>query len=47
MLEGGRPSDVVALEARNRANERMISHLNIQVLSTKIQCNLSFIDKPL
>lgn len=31
MLEGGRPSDVVALEARNRANERMISHLNIQV----------------
>lgn len=32
MLEGGRPSDVVALEARNRANERMISHLNIQVM---------------
>ncbi|XP_052721801.1 centrosomal protein of 135 kDa-like isoform X1 [Crassostrea angulata] len=31
MLEGGRPSDVVALEARNRANERMISHLNIQI----------------
>jgi len=31
MLDGGRPSDVVALEARNRANERMISHLNIQV----------------
>ncbi|KAJ8298507.1 hypothetical protein KUTeg_025038 [Tegillarca granosa] len=30
MLDGGRPSDVVALEARNRANERMISHLNIQ-----------------
>ncbi len=31
MLEGGRPGDVVALEAKNRANERMISHLNIQV----------------
>lgn len=31
MLDGGRPSDVVALEARNRANERMISHLNIQI----------------
>ena len=31
MLDGGRPSDVVALEAKNRANERMISHLNIQV----------------
>ncbi|XP_046325816.2 centrosomal protein of 135 kDa-like isoform X2 [Haliotis rufescens] len=31
MLDGGRPADVVALETRNRANERMISHLNIQV----------------
>ena len=31
MLDGGRSQDVVALEARNRANERMISHLNIQV----------------
>ncbi|XP_067662962.1 centrosomal protein of 135 kDa-like isoform X1 [Haliotis asinina] len=31
MLDGGRPADVVALESRNRANERMISHLNIQV----------------
>uniref|UniRef100_A0A2C9JE12 Centrosomal protein of 135 kDa n=1 Tax=Biomphalaria glabrata TaxID=6526 RepID=A0A2C9JE12_BIOGL len=31
MLDGGRPSDVVALEAKNRANERMISHLNIQI----------------
>lgn len=37
MLEGGRPSDVVALEARNRANERMISHLNIQVMCEKLQ----------
>lgn len=31
MLDGGRPSDVVSLDAKNRANERMISHLNIQV----------------
>ncbi|XP_074651450.1 uncharacterized protein LOC141906138 isoform X2 [Tubulanus polymorphus] len=31
MLEGGRPYDVVSLEARNKANERLISHLNIQV----------------
>lgn len=31
MLEGGRPYDVVALEARNRQNERTMSHLNIQV----------------
>ena len=31
MLDGGRPHDVVALESRNRANERLISHLNIQV----------------
>lgn len=31
LLDGGRPHDVVALEARNRSNERLISHLNIQV----------------
>ena len=31
LLEGGRPFDVVALESRNRSNERLISHLNIQV----------------
>lgn len=31
MLEGGRPFDVVALEARSRQSERMLSHLNIQV----------------
>ncbi|KAK2148603.1 hypothetical protein LSH36_489g00052 [Paralvinella palmiformis] len=31
MLEGGRPYDVVALESRNRSNERLISHLNIQI----------------
>jgi len=32
LLDGGRPHDVVALEARNRSNERLISHLNIQVI---------------
>ncbi|XP_014768657.1 centrosomal protein of 135 kDa isoform X1 [Octopus bimaculoides] len=31
MLSGGRPSDTLALEVKNRANEKMISHLNIQV----------------
>ncbi|KAK2182666.1 hypothetical protein NP493_341g01017 [Ridgeia piscesae] len=31
LLSGGRPADVVALEARNRSNERLISHLNIQI----------------
>lgn len=31
VLDGGRPYDVVALEARNRSNEKLISHLNIQV----------------
>lgn len=31
MLEGGRPYDVVALEARSRQNERTVAHLNIQV----------------
>ncbi|KAL8621049.1 hypothetical protein ACOMHN_040574 [Nucella lapillus] len=31
MLDGGRSSDVVSLESKNRSNERMISHLNIQV----------------
>ena len=31
MLNGGQSSDVMALEGRNMANERMISHLNIQV----------------
>ena len=35
MLSGGRPSDTLALEVKNRANEKMISHLNIQV-STSI-----------
>uniref|UniRef100_H2Z636 Centrosomal protein of 135 kDa n=1 Tax=Ciona savignyi TaxID=51511 RepID=H2Z636_CIOSA len=30
-LEGGRPQDVISLEAKNRSNERLISHLNLQV----------------
>jgi len=30
-LEGGRPHDVISLEAKNRSNERLISHLNLQV----------------
>lgn len=30
-LEGGRPHDVLSLEAKNSANERLISHLNLQV----------------
>lgn len=34
VLDGGRPYDVVALEARNRSNEKLISHLNIQVLAS-------------
>ena len=38
MLEGGRPYDVVALETRNRSNERLISHLNIQVSDSIIVC---------
>ena len=31
VLDGGRPYDVVALEAKNRSSEKLISHLNIQV----------------
>ncbi|XP_022099001.1 centrosomal protein of 135 kDa-like isoform X2 [Acanthaster planci] len=30
-LEGGRPFDVVSTEAKNRSNERLISHLNVQI----------------
>ena len=40
LLEGGRPYDVVALEAKNRSNERLISHLNIQVGNTHLHSNL-------
>ncbi|XP_071511617.1 centrosomal protein of 135 kDa-like [Diadema antillarum] len=31
LLEGGRPLEVVSTEAQNRSNERLISHLNIQI----------------
>ncbi|XP_061408482.1 centrosomal protein of 135 kDa-like isoform X3 [Lethenteron reissneri] len=30
-LSGGLPHDVVSLEAKNRSNEKLISHLNLQV----------------
>ena len=39
LLEGGRPYDVVALETRNRSNERLISHLNIQVRILAVRTN--------
>ncbi|KAI8484989.1 hypothetical protein Bbelb_372350 [Branchiostoma belcheri] len=31
LLEGGRPQDVVSMEGKLRANEKLISHLNVQV----------------
>ncbi|XP_022099000.1 centrosomal protein of 135 kDa-like isoform X1 [Acanthaster planci] len=37
-LEGGRPFDVVSTEAKNRSNERLISHLNVQESPT-CTCN--------
>ncbi|XP_051865958.1 centrosomal protein of 135 kDa isoform X2 [Pristis pectinata] len=30
-LEGGRPHDVISLEAKSKSNERLIAHLNLQV----------------
>lgn len=30
-LEGGRPHDVISLESKNKSNERLIAHLNLQV----------------
>ncbi|XP_039606820.1 centrosomal protein of 135 kDa [Polypterus senegalus] len=30
-LHGGRPHDVISLEARNKSNEKMIAHLNVQI----------------
>ena len=41
-LEGGRPYDVVALEARNRSNERLISQLNIQVRNLEFRFSSLF-----
>ncbi|XP_072920724.1 centrosomal protein of 135 kDa isoform X3 [Hemitrygon akajei] len=29
-LEGGRPQDVISLEAKSKSNERLIAHLNLQ-----------------
>ncbi|CAL1592976.1 unnamed protein product [Knipowitschia caucasica] len=31
MLHGGRPHDVISLEAQNVSNEKMIAHLNLQI----------------
>lgn len=33
-LIGGRPHDVISLEAQNISNEKLISHLNLQVVSS-------------
>lgn len=30
-LDGGRPYDVLSLEAQNISNEKLIAHLNLQV----------------
>lgn len=29
-LQGGRPHDVISLEAQNISNEKLIAHLNLQ-----------------
>ncbi|XP_023248985.1 centrosomal protein of 135 kDa isoform X2 [Seriola lalandi dorsalis] len=31
VLQGGRPHDVISLEAQNSSNEKLISHLNLQI----------------
>lgn len=31
VLHGGRPHDVISLEAQNISNEKLIAHLNLQV----------------
>lgn len=31
-LDGGRPYDVISLEAQNISNEKVIAHLNLQVI---------------
>ncbi|XP_051581184.1 centrosomal protein of 135 kDa [Myxocyprinus asiaticus] len=30
-LDGGRPNDVISLEAQNNSNEKLIAHLNLQI----------------
>ena len=32
-LDGGRSPDILSLETRNKANEKLIAHLNIQVMT--------------
>ena len=32
-LDGGRASDILSLETRNKSNEKLIAHLNIQVMT--------------
>ncbi|XP_078457319.1 testis-specific gene 10 protein isoform X1 [Lampetra fluviatilis] len=40
-LSGGLPHDVVSLEAKNRSNEKLISHLNLQVeYLQQVNCDL-------
>lgn len=40
MLQGGRPHDVISLEAQNNSNEKLIAHLNLQV-SQRCVCALA------
>jgi hypothetical protein len=35
-LDGGRSPDVLSLETRNKTNEKLIAHLNIQVMTLRI-----------
>lgn len=37
VLHGGRPHDVISLEAQNISNEKLISHLNLQASKAVIQ----------
>lgn len=42
LLQGGRPHEVISLEAQNISNEKLIGHLNLQVsllpLKIAVQC---------
>lgn len=35
-LDGGRSPDILSLENRNKTNEKLIAHLNIQVMALMI-----------
>lgn len=35
-LDGGRSPDILSLETRNKTNEKLIAHLNIQVMNFMI-----------